>query len=62
MGTVHGPGNAQAGYPGYLLVARFKRDAAAKRVYTQIQETIRPADCDLSCYNLRLSATRGRAK
>lgn len=42
--------------PGYLLVARFKRDAAARRVYTQVQETIRPADYDLSCYNLRLNS------
>ncbi len=55
MGTAQGSADAQAGYPGYLLVARFKRDAAAKRVYTQVQEAIRPSDCDLSCYNLRLN-------
>jgi len=55
MGMAQGSADAQGGYPDYLRVARFKRDAAAKRVYTQVQEAIRPSDCDLSCYNLRLN-------
>src|SRR6476659_7683176 len=39
----------------YLHAVPFKRDAAAKRVYTQIQETIRITECDLSVFNLRLN-------
>jgi hypothetical protein len=45
-----------AASPAYLLMARFRRDAAAKRYYTEIQEAIRNADSDLSVYNLRFNA------
>lgn len=53
MDTAQPPG--EAGNPAYLLMARFRRDAAAKRYYTEIQEAIRNAECDLSVYNLRLN-------
>lgn len=55
MGTAQSGSGQQAGHPAYLLMARFQREAAAKRVYTQVQEAIRNAECDLSVYNLRLN-------
>jgi len=45
----------ETGNPAYLRAAHFRRDAAAKRVYTGVQEAIRNAACDLSVYNLRLN-------
>jgi len=45
----------EAGYPAYLRAVHFRRDAAAKRVYTGVQEAIRHDACDLSVYNLRLN-------
>jgi len=55
MGTAQSPPGGQAGRPAYLRIVRFKRDAAAKRVYTAIQEAIRSTECDLSVYNLRFN-------
>ena len=53
MDTAQPPEQAES--PAYLLMARFKRDVAAKRFYTEIQEAIRTAACDLSVYvNTRL--------
>jgi hypothetical protein len=54
MGIAQPPG-PEAGSPAYLLMARFRRDVAAKRFYTEIQEAIRTAACDLSVYNLRFN-------
>lgn len=54
MDTAQPPGQ-EAGSPAYLLMARFRRDVAAKRFYTEIQEAIRTAACDLSVYNLRFN-------
>ncbi len=45
----------EAGNPAYLRAVHFRRDAAAKRVYTGVQEAIRNSACDLSVYNLRLN-------
>lgn len=53
MGTAQPP-DLEAGSAAYLLMARFRRDPAAKRVYNQIQEAIRATPCDLSVFNLRL--------
>ncbi len=61
MGTAKSPPEYQAGTPAYLCIVRFRMDAAAKRVYTAAQEAIFHTECDLSVYNLRFSATRGRA-
>ncbi len=55
MGTAQPPPGDQAGRPAYLRIVRFKRDAAAKRVYTAAQEAIFHAECDLSVYNLRFN-------
>lgn len=54
MGTAQPP-EQEAGLPAYLLMARFRRDVAAKRFCTEIQEAIRTAECDLSVYNLRFN-------
>ena len=54
MGTAQPPG-PEAGNPAYVRMARFRRDVAAKRFYTEIQEAIRTAECDLSVYNLRFN-------
>lgn len=55
MGTAQSPLGEQAGSPAYLQIVRFKRDAAAKRVFTAAQEAIFHAECDLSVYNLRFN-------
>jgi hypothetical protein len=55
MGMAQPPPGQQAGSPAYLRIVRFRRDAAAKRVYTQVQEAIRNAECDVSVYNLRFN-------
>lgn len=55
MGTAQSPPGQQAGCPAFLRIVRFKRDAAAKRVYIAAQEAIRNAECDLSVYNLRFN-------
>ncbi len=55
MGTAQSPPGEQAGRPAYLRIVRFKRDAAAKRVFTAAQEAIRTTECDLSVYNLRFN-------
>ncbi len=55
MGTAESSSQDETGYPAYLRAGHFRRDAAAKRVYTGIQEAIRNAACDLSVYNLRLN-------
>ena len=52
MGTAQSSPGQQREHPAYLRIVRFRRDAAAKRVYTQVQEAIRNAECDLSVYNL----------
>jgi hypothetical protein len=54
VGTAQPPGQ-EMGSTAYLVMARFRRDPAAKRVYNQIQEAIRATSCDLSVCNLRLN-------
>jgi len=55
MGTAQSPPGEQAGSPAYLRIVRFKRNAAAKRVYTAAQKAIFHIECDLSVYNLRFN-------
>ncbi len=55
MGMAQSPPEEQAGSPAYLRIVRFRRDAAAKRVFTAAQEAIFHTECDLSVYNLRFN-------
>ncbi len=55
MGMATSPPEHQMGTPVYVCIVRFRRDTAAKRVYTAAQEAIRNAACDLSVYNLRFN-------
>ena len=56
MGMAGSLSRDAAGNPAYLRAAHFRRDAAAKRVYTGVQEAIRNSACDLSVYNLKLNS------
>ncbi len=55
METAGSSSRDEAETPPYLRAAHFRREAAAKRVYTGVQEAIRNSACDLSVYNLRLN-------
>ena len=55
METAGSSSQDEAGYPAYLRAVHYRRDAAAKRVYTEVQEAIRNSACDLSVYNLKLN-------